>query len=347
MFKSTSKGPLEVDEHGNPIINKQAPNYARVDVNFGKLFKGMAIPLVLLILVLVFLSTATYTVNEMELALVVRFGSVQSVVVPDNADLVKAQLEKTGYGSVKVITGKGLFFKTPFIDDVEKYTSQLITYKTLPGEVTTADKKKVVLDNNAQWRITNPVLFRAKMRTVKGANTRLDDMIFSKLRENIGLGTATSLISDKEYIGAMTDRIKMQINAELASNGVEVFDVRIAKTEFPTQNNENIFNRMRTERQKIANLLRAEGDEQYQVITAKADRQATILKAQAYAEAEKIKGEGDAVALEIYAKAYNKDPEFYQFYRTLLTYADVLGKNSKIVIDSDSELAKYLFKIQP
>lgn len=347
MFDN-NKGPVEVDENGNPIPRADKRPQKSVQVDFGKFGKLFSVPLLLIVLAVFVFATATYTVGEAETALVVRFGSVQTIVVPTNGDVIRQQLDANKYEDVKVVVGKGLFFKVPFVDEVEKYSSQLLTYTTEPSEVTTSDKKKVVLDNNAQWRIKNAVLFRAKMQSsVVKANTRIEDLLFSRLRESIGLSTATQLISDKDFVYAMTDRIKAQINIELGNYGVEVYDVRIAKTEFPTQNYENIYNRMRTERQKVANLLRAEGDEQYQVIVAKAEREATIIKAQAYATAEKIKGEGDATALEIYAQAYNKDPEFYQFYRTLITYKEVLGDKSKIVIDSDSEFAKYLFKIQP
>jgi membrane protease subunit HflC len=266
--------------------------------------------------------------------------------VNKDADVVKAQLAATDqFKGVDVIVGKGLFFKVPFIDQVEKFTSQLLTYKTLPGEVTTLDKKKIVLDNNAQWRIVNPALFKISMVTIDDANNKLDDLIFSGLREQIGKTDGTTLISDKEFVYTMTALVKDQVNKQVYESGIEVFDVRIAKTEFPDQNNANIFTRMRTERQKIANKLRAEGDEQYQIITAKADKEATILKAEAYATAEENRGQGDAEALEIYAKSYNKDPEFYQFLKTLETYKEALGENAKIVIDSDSEFAKYLFQI--
>ena len=347
MFDN-NKGPVEVDENGNPIPRKPRNPSGNVQIDFGKMGKLFSLPLLLIVIAAFVFLTATYTVGEYETALVVRFGSVQTVVVPKDGQLIKEQLMKNKYTDVKVVEGKGLFFKVPFVDEVEKYTSKLLTYKTEPSEVTTSDKKKVVLDNNAQWYIKNPVLFRARMKgSVSQANTRIDDRLFSKLRESIGLETATRLISDKEFVNEMNSKIKVQINAELGNDGVEIYDVRIAKTEFPLQNYENIFNRMRTERQKVANLLRAQGDEQYQVVIAKAEREATILKAKAYAEAEKIKGEGDALALEIYAQAYNKDPEFYQFYRTLLTYKDVIGPKTRIVIDSDSEFAKYLFKIQP
>ncbi len=349
MFNNGRRGPVEVDAQGRPINRTVEVDLNKIfgKLKFDNLFKKGLLPLLFVLLLVVLLSNSLFTVNEMEQALVVRFGSVDTVYVSGNADVIRQQLaDSNKFSNIRVIEGKGLRFKVPFIDQVELYNSRLLTYKTTAGEVTTLDKKKIVLDNNAQWRIVNPALFRISMGNQRSANARLDDLIFAKLREEIGKTKGTTLVSDKDYVYLMTQKVRDEINEEVRQYGMEVYDVRIAKTEFPEQNSANIFNRMRTERQKMANKLRAEGDEQYQVITAKADKEAAILKAEAYAEAEKIKGEGDAEALEIYAAAYNKDPEFYQFVKTLNTYKQALGENTKIVIDSDSEFAKYLFNIQ-
>ncbi len=349
MFNNRRRGPIEVDEQGRPINRGAQVDFAKLlkQLDLSNFFKKGILPLFIVLVVIVLLSTSLFTVNEMEQVLVVRFGSVDTVYVSGNVAEIEQQLaDSNKFSNIRVIEGKGLKFKVPFIDQVERYNSRLLTYKTTAGEVTTLDKKKIVLDNNAQWRIVNPALFRISMVNLRSANARLDDLIFAKLREQIGKTKGSTLVSDKNYVYEMTQKVRDEINEEVEQYGMEVYDVRIAKTEFPEQNNANIFNRMRTERQKMANRLRAEGDEQYQIITAKADKEATILKAQAYAEAEKIKGEGDAEALEIYAEAYNKDPEFYQFVKTLSTYKKALGNKTKIVIDSDSEFAKYLFNIQ-
>jgi len=300
--------------------------------------------IVFVILATILVANSLFTVNEFEQAILTRFGEVQVVIVEE----ITPKIEKDIYDipqfkDVKIREGKGLFFKVPIIDQVEKYTSRLLTYNTLAREVTTSDKKKIVLDNNAQWVIRNPLLFRITVNNVRSANTKLDDIIYSKLNEKIGLTDGTTLISDKEYVYAMTNQIKLNTNEEVKNFGMEVIDVRIAKTELPASNYENIFNRMRTERQKIANKFRAEGEEQYKIKKAQATKEVTILKAEAYEKAQAIKGEGDALALETYAQAYNKDPEFYAFYRTLESYKKTLGDKTKIVIGADSEFAKYLY----
>lgn len=291
-------------------------------------------------------TTALFTVGETEQAVVTRFGEVKSVIVEEITPEIEQEIHgRPDFKDVRILEGKGLFFKIPYIDRVEKYTSMLLTYNTLPREVTTSDKKKIVLDNNAQWMIRNPLLFRITVNNVRSANTKLDDIIYSKLNEKIGLTDGTTLISDKAYVYDMTRQIRENTNEEVRNFGMEVVDVRIAKTELPKDNYENIFNRMRTERQKIANKFRAEGEEQYKIITAQAAKEVTILKAQAYEEAQAIRGEGDAQALEIYANAYNKDPEFYGFYRTLESYRKTLGEKTKLVIGADSEFARYLYQI--
>jgi len=303
--------------------------------------------IVFAILAYILITNSFFTVNEFDQAVVTRFGEVQVVIVEEiTPDLEKEIYDIPQFENVKIRQGKGLFFKVPVIDQVEKYTSRLLTYNTLAREVTTSDKKKIVLDNNAQWVIRNPLLFRITVNNVRSANTKLDDIIYSKLNEKIGLTDGSTLISDKEYVYAMTNQIKLNTNEEVKNFGMEVIDVRIAKTELPASNYENIFNRMRTERQKIANKFRAEGEEQYKIKKAQATKEVTILKAEAYEKAQAIKGEGDALALETYANAYNKDPEFYAFYRTLESYKKTLGDKTKIVIGADSEFAKYLYGVE-
>ncbi len=306
-------------------------------------FKSV-LPLIVILAIVFVANTCTFIVGETEQAIVSRFNEIKIVIVEEKTpELIEDIQSNPKYEDVKIIERKGIFFKVPFIDTVEKYTSQLLTYNTMTREVTTRDKKKIVLDNNAQWKITNPLLFKIGARNIASANTKLDDIIYSKLNEKIGLTEGSQLISDKEYVYNMLSQVRNNTNKELRNIGIEVVDVRIAKTEFPKENYENIFNRMRTERQKIANKFRSEGEEEYQKIIAKAEKQATIIRADAYEKSQILRGEGDALAAEIYAGAYNKDPEFYEFYKTLTTYQKTLDEGTTIVIDSDSGFAKYLF----
>lgn len=311
-------------------------------------FKGLYLTLggfvVIVILLSIILNAFFFTVDEKEQVVVKQFNEVVKIVVDKKTDEVEQAIRNNNQlKGVKLVEGKGLFVKIPFIQTTESFKNLLLTYDTNVREVITKDKKKLVLDNYAQWRINNPALFIISLKNERAAHTRLDDIIYSKLNEEIGKVDAHVVISDKNYVFGMLDRVTMSTNEQLSSYGIEVIDIRIKRTDLPEANYNNIFNRMKTERERAAKTYRSEGKEEAQKIRSAAEREATILEAKAYEEAERIKGEGDAEALRIYAEAYNKDPEFYAFWRTLQTYRKTLGDKTKIVIDSKSEFAKYLF----
>lgn len=289
-------------------------------------------------------SLCTFQVGMTEQAVVTRFGRVVRVIVPEKTQaIVQAISQDPRLQGVSVVEGHGLFFKTPFIESVERYLTTLLSYDTEPREVTTRDKKKLILDNFAQWRISNPALFAISMKTEGNAHTRLDDIMYSKLNEGLGRAEAHTLIADKTYVMNMLQGVTEKTNAEIAQYGMEVLDIRIKRTDLPTENSRNIYDRMKTERERQAKQYRSEGQEEAQKIKSDAERQAAVIEAEAYAQAESIKGEGDAEAARIYAEAYNRDPAFYEFYRTLEAYKEAFKDNTKIVIDPDSDLARYLF----
>lgn len=297
--------------------------------------------------VLIFFGTilflnSIFIVDEKEQALITRFGKVTKVIVNEKtASIESAIYNNPEMKDVDILEGKGVFFKVPIIDNVETFNSRLLTYDTSPREVTTKDKKKLILDNNAQWRIENPLLFRMTVKNIREAHTRLDDIIFSKLNEKIGQTEAHVLIADKDFTYDLLENVTGEVNEEISKFGIKVADIKIKRTDLPIENSENIFNRMKTEREQKAKQYRSEGKEEAQKIKSDADKQAVVLEAQAYAEAEKIKGEGDAEATRIYNESYSEDPEFYEFYKTLQTYKKTLN-GSKIVIDSNSEFLKHL-----
>ncbi|MDD2283346.1 MAG: protease modulator HflC [Eubacteriales bacterium] len=284
----------------------------------------------------------TFQVAMTEHAIVTRFGEIHKIVVND-ASALQSTLNNPRFKDLNIVEGNGLFFKVPFLDKVDYYNDRLITYDVDAREVTTKDKKKVILDNYAQWKIINPALFRVTMRSEANAYVRLEDIIYSNLNQQIGKINAEVLISDKDYVKSMLAEIVKQANIDVKDYGIEIIDVRIKRTDLPQENNANIFNRMRTERERMAMQYRSEGQEEAQKIRSDADREATIIEAQAYAEAERIRGEGEAEALKIYAQSYGQDPEFYEFYQTLQTYRATLKDNTTLVIDSDSDFAKFLF----
>lgn len=298
----------------------------------------------LIILLNIFFTAFTFTVDEREQVVVKQLNEVIKVVVDEKTEEMEETIANhERLKKIKIIEGKGLFFKIPFIQTTESFTNMLLTYDTLPREVTTKDKKKLVLDNFAQWQINNPALFISTLENQNKAHQRLDDIIYAKINEEVGKVEAHTVISDKEYSMAMLKRVSEEINEELGQYGVEVVDIRIKRTDLPPENYEKVFNRMRTERVRAAKAYRSEGKEEAQKIRSSAEKEATIIEAQAYEQAEKIKGEGEAEAVRIYAEAYNADPEFYAFWKTLQTYKKTLKDKTKIVIDADSEFAKYLF----
>jgi membrane protease subunit HflC len=311
---------------------------------FKGLFALVAGFIILIVLLSLFSKTFIFTVDQREQVVVKQFNDVVKVIVDKKTPGMEAAIRKNPQLSdVKLVEGKGIFFKIPFMQTTEAFSNMLLTYDTNSREVITKDKKKLVLDNFAQWKIDNPALFTISLRTEGAAHTRLDDIMYSKMNEEIGKVDALTIISDKAYVTAMLKRIVASTNEQVENYGMKVVDIRIKRTDLPEENYNNIFNRMKTERERAAKTYRSEGKEQDQIIRSTADKDATILEAKAYEQAEQVKGEGDAEALKIYAEAYNKDPEFYAFWRTLQAYKKVFDGKTKIVIDSNSEFAKYLF----
>lgn len=300
--------------------------------------------LIILVIIVVFLSfNSAYIVDTREHAIITRFGEVQKVVVDDNDyEILQNNVSSDPrYKDVSISTKKGLHFKMPFIDTVEKLENRLITYKTSSRQVTTKDKKILMISNNAQWRIIDPLLFRLTMKNEQQAGLRLDDILYSELNVMVGKTDAHTLIADKEYLEEMSHQVVQDVNAELGKYGIEILDNRILKTDLHQSNIENIYARMKAERQQKAQQYRSEGEEQKLVIMSRTDKEAAILVSEAKKQAEIIKGEGDAAAAQIYNEAYSKDPEFYEFYQTLELYKNSL-EGTTLVIDSKSSLFKYL-----
>lgn len=336
-------------DQGNPF-GSNTDNKKVVDLDKIKMksfIKYIGIIFGIFIVFLMLFSSFTFTVDEREQVVITQFDKIIRIIVDDISDpSIEALKNDKNFSDVKIEEGKGLFFKLPFIQKTISFSNQLLTYDTPPEEVLTLDKKSIVLDNYAQWTINNPVLFMQTMDNTSYANQRIDEYIYSKLREEIGRIEAHQLVTDKDYVSDMLIRVKDYLNNQLATTGVNVVDIRIKRTEYPEATYQNIFEQMRSERQAVATEYRSEGLKEAQSIRSAAEREATIIEAQAYEQAQKLRGEGDAEALKIYAQAYNRDPEFYAFWQTLQTYKAVIDKDTTIIISPDSDLAKYIYKIQ-
>ncbi|BDU50393.1 protease modulator HflC [Haliovirga abyssi] len=260
--------------------------------------------------------TGVFYVTEIEEAIVVRMGQ------PVRKPIMKA----------------GLNFKIPFIEKVDKFDKRLLEYDAEPKEIITKDKKNIVIDNYARFKISNPLLFLQTVHDEAGAQVRLDDIIYSELRQNIGRYTLTEILSSKREDIMRT--VTKNSDEKAREFGIVIVDVRIKRADLPQQNELNVYKRMQTERAQQAKKYRAEGKEQALQIESKADQEKTTILAEAYRKAEEIKGEGDAKALQIYADAYNKDPDFYKFTRSLDAYKKIFSQKNKnrIIISTDSDL---------
>jgi membrane protease subunit HflC len=311
--------------------------------------KNIVIISIIAIALLAF-ALCTFQLQESESAVVLRFGKIVGVYVKNakQADDVKAGIlkENARLSDIKVYYGTGLRFKLPIIDSAKKYNNRLLTYDTAPRQVITADKKKLIFDNNAQWVIANPALFEVTMGRVEEAEKRLDDILYSMMNEKVGKMESLVLISDKAKVEQMQNDLAVEISKSMIAYGIQIFDIRVKRTELPVENYESVYNRMNTERERIAAQYRSEGDEAALKVKSDTDKQIMILLSDARKKAEIIKGEGDATAAKIYNDAYGTDKDFYQFYNTLEAYKVTMQSNTKLVIPSNSPFAKYLFGAQ-
>lgn len=321
---------------------KQNSNFNSANIN--SLLKGLAVTIIGIIVLFILVSSFTFTVTETQQAVVTQFDRIVSIIVDDiNDPSIQALREDPRYANIKIQQGKGLFFKVPFIQKVKHFTNMLNTYDTSAEEVTTLDKKTIFIDNFAQWRISNPATFMVNIGTQGAAHQRIDEVIYSKMREEIGRIDAHVLIADKDYMFSMLKNVEDFVNGQLQNYGVEIVDIRIKRTEFPDETKPSIYEQMRSERVAVATKYRADGQKMARTIRAEANNKATVIEAQAYEQAQKLMGEGDAEASKIYAEAYNIDPEFYELWKTLQTYREVIDEDTTIIISPDSPFAKFIY----
>ena len=263
-----------------------------------------------LIIILVLIgSQSIFIVNQTEKALVIQLGD-----------------------PVDKVFGPGLHFKIPLIQTVVRFDARVLDYEARAAEALTSDKKAIVLDNYARWRIIDPLQFYRSVRTIPGAQARLDDVVYSQLRAQVGRHSLTEVVSSKRS-GIMAD-VTRRASDIMKEYGIEVVDVRIKRTDLPAENQRAIFGRMRAERERQAKQYRSEGQEEATRIRSDADRQKALILAEANREAQVLYGQGDAQAAAVYAAAYGKSPEFYSYQRWLDALRKSFKENSKMVLGS-------------
>lgn len=267
-----------------------------------------------LIIILVLIgSQSIFIVNQTEKALVIQLGD-----------------------PVDKVFGPGLHFKIPLIQTVVRFDARVLDYEARAAEALTSDKKAIVLDNYARWRIIDPLQFYRSVRTIPGAQARLDDVVYSQLRAQVGRHSLTEVVSSKRS-GIMAD-VTRRASDIMKEYGIEVVDVRIKRTDLPAENQRAIFGRMRAERERQAKQYRSEGQEEATRIRSDADRQKALILAEANREAQVLYGQGDAQAAAVYAAAYGKSPEFYSYQRWLDALRTSFKENSKMVLGSQVPL---------
>lgn len=241
---------------------------------------------------------------------------------------------------VRVIQQAGLSYRVPFIEQVTFFDKRLLEYDSNPTEIITQDKKTLVVDNFSRWKIIDPLKFLRTVRDEVGAQARLDDIIYSELRLELGRKELVDIVAIER--AELMDQVTKESNRKGLQYGIEIVDVRLKRADLPPENLKAIFGRMRAERERIARQYRSEGREEAQKIRANTDRERDILLADAYEKEQRIKGEGDAQSIEITAQAFGQDADFYSFIRSLEVYRKSLRDKTTLVLPTDSEFLQYL-----
>ncbi len=236
----------------------------------------------------------------------------------------------------------GIYLQLPFVNNVKKFDKRIQTVDSAPERYLTSEKKNVVVDSFVKWRINDVSEYYRATRggDQKQANDRLSRIINNALKNQISQRTILEVIAGER--AEIMNTVRDVVDAEAQRFGIKVIDVRIKKLDYSADISESVFRRMVTERATVARKLRSEGQEEAKVIRATAERQREEILAEAYRESETIRGNGDAQAAETYAKAYGKNREFYNFYRSLEAYRNTFqGQSDILVLEPDSEFFRY------
>jgi len=275
--------------------------------------------IVLLALIAGVINMSAFVVDQRRQALVLQFGNPKQVV-----------------------TNAGLHWKWPW-QSVKLFDSRLLESDSSPNEVITKDKKSILVDNYARWRIIDPLKVFQVARTQLGVSSRMEDVVRGKVREVLGQHTLHQIVSGgqsnlrQELMLAIRDRA----DAGVKNMGITIVDVRIKRADLPPENSNAVFQRMKAERQRIAKEYRSEGEEAAREIRAEADKSRKIIVADAYKNSEIIRGKADAKVTQIYAAAHQQNPSFYSFWRSLEAYSASINEGTRLVISPESEFFKF------
>ena len=286
-----------------------------------------SIVVVLFAVVFVAANLVFFTVDETEAAVLTQFGQ-----------------------PIAAITEPGLYAKLPDpIQSVQRFNKRVQIYSPEQAEYLTADKKAIRVESYVSWQLAAPTLFLVSVGDRSGAETRIADIVKSELGVALGQQELASLVTtqtEQFKLPGLIEQVTQGSARRAQGYGIQLVDVQIKLLNFPDANRQDVFARMKSEREQIARRYRSEGSEEAAKIRAEAERQQKVLLSEAYAKAEQLRGQGDAESMRIYAEAFGQDPEFYQFVRTLESYGKFVDDKTTIVLPSDSELLRYLNSAQ-
>jgi len=312
--------------------------------------------LVLVIIVLIAGASTFYTLSESEQAIITQFGR------PIGGAVTKA----------------GLHVKAPFIQKLHRFEKRILNWDSSPDQIPTADKKYIWLDTTARWRIVDPLLYFTSVGNMRGAQTRLDDIVDSAARDIVSrhvlveavrnsndilevirqsededsqgsdqTGETSGHVNDPIELGRekLTDMILARASELVPQYGIELIDVKIKRLNYIEDVRKKVYERMDSERQRIASKYRSEGEGEKAQILGMKERELDRIQSEAYRTAQEIRGKADAEATAIYAAAYRKDPEFYSFLKTLDVYRATTSENQRMILTTDADIYRYLGRI--
>ncbi len=268
---------------------------------------------IVLIAAVVGIYLSAYTIDEKEQAIVLEFGRPVG----------------------EAVTDAGLHFKLPWRQLV-KLEKRILEYDVEPKAILSLDKKRLEVDNYGRWRISDPLTFYKAVRTINGGLSRIDPIVYSELRVELGKHNLTEIVDKRR--DKIMEIVTLKAREKLEEYGIDIIDVRIKRADLSQENERAVFDRMIAERERQAKQYRSEGEEEALKIRAETDKEKTIILAEAYRQSQEIRGEGDAKAVEIYADAFKSDPGFYEFTRTLETYQKVIDGRTTLILSTDSQL---------
>lgn len=276
------------------------------------------IGIIAVILIVLGLISSVFTVNQRQQALVLQFGEPK-----------------------RIIQEPGLAFKVPFIQDVMYYEKRVLSLIPQDAEeVILADQKRLQVDAYARYRIMDPLLFFQTVRNEIGARARLESIIDSSVRRVLGGETLGSILTGERE--GINGSIRDEVENSVTSLGIEIIDVRLRRADYPEATSQNIFNRMKSEREREAREFRATGEEEAQKIRADAEKTRTVILAEARKESQDLRGQGDSQAIRIYADSFGQDEEFFSFYRSMEAYQKSIGEGpTSMVLSPDSSFFRF------